>query len=312
MIRKGLALPVLVPLLACAPAPVRSAEPPRAPTPYARGTHVVLLGTGTPNAEPDRSGPASAVIVDGTPYLVDAGPGVVRQATAAVRRGITALEPDRLDRVFLTHLHSDHTVGLPDLILTPWVLERERPLEVFGPAGTTEMVRHLLAAYEADIRRRTAGLQPQNGTGWQVVAHDIGPGVVYQDSNVAVTAVGVPHEDWPQALGYRFASRDRVIVISGDTRPTNALVVACAGCDVLIHEVYSDAGFARRSAEWQRYHAAAHTSASALAALASRARPKVLVLYHQLLWGTSPDELVAEVRAGYAGRVVFGTDLAVF
>lgn len=279
---------------------------------YTRGTYVVLLGTGTPNADPERSGPAVAVVVNGASYLVDAGPGVVRRAAAAAARGIPALEPPMLDRVFLTHLHSDHTVGLPDLMLTPWVLERDRPLEVFGPTGTDQMVAHLLAAYDADIRRRIDGLQPQNATGWRAVPHVVTPGVVYRDSNVTVTAVAVPHEDWPEAFAYRFETADRVIVISGDTRPTDAVVAACGGCDVLVHEVYSDAGFARRPPEWQRYHAHAHTSAGALAELASRARPRLLVLYHQLLWGTTPDELAAEVRRGYDGVVMFGKDLDVF
>ena len=279
---------------------------------YARGTHVVLLGTGTPNAEPERSGPAVAVVVNGASYLVDAGPGIVRRAAAAAARGVAALESPKLDRVFLTHLHSDHTAGLPDLSLTPWVLERERPLEVFGPTGTDQMVAHLLAAYDADVRRRIDGLQPQNATGWRAVPHVVASGVVYRDSNVTVTAVPVPHEDWPEAFAYRFETADRVIVISGDTRPTDALVAACGGCDLLVHEVYADAGFARRSPEWRRYHAHAHTSASALAELASRARPRLLVLYHQLLWGASPDELVAEVRRGYDGVVAFGNDLDVF
>jgi ribonuclease BN (tRNA processing enzyme) len=289
------------------PEPFGSAAPD-----YTRGTHVVLLGTGTPNADPARAGPAVAVVVGGTSYLVDAGPGIVRRAAAAAARGVAALEPPRLDRVFLTHLHSDHTVGLPDLILTPWVLERERPLEVYGPTGTESMLVHLLAAYEADIRRRIDGRQPQNASGWRAVPHVVSPGIVYVDSNVAVTAIPVPHEDWPEAFAYRFQTADRVIVISGDTRPSEAIVAACQGCDVLVHEVYSDAGFARREPEWQRYHAHAHTSAAALAALATKARPRLLVLYHQLLWGTTPDELVAEIRRGYDGAVAFGNDLDVF
>lgn len=291
----------------------RNPDPPREPPPdTVRGTQVVLLGTGTPNADPDRSGPAVAVVVNGTSYLVDAGAGVVRRAAAAAARGLPALAPPRLARVFLTHLHSDHTVGLPDLMLTPWVLERERPLDVYGPAGTEQMVEHLLAAYDADIRRRIEGLQPQNATGWRALPHVVTPGVVYTDSNVTVTAVAVPHEEWPEAFAYRFETADRVVVISGDTRATDAIVEACAGCDVLVHEVYSDAGFARREPEWQRYHAQAHTSASALADLAGRARPRLLVLYHQLLWGTTPEDLLREVRRGYHGTVVFGNDLDVF
>jgi ribonuclease BN (tRNA processing enzyme) len=119
-------------------------------------TQVVLLGTGTPPADPDRSGPATAVVVNGTPYLVDFGAGVVRRAkSAAVDRGIAALDPVNLRVVFLTHLHSDHTVGYPDLILTPWVLGRRVPLEVYGPAGIKAMTEHVLEAYRADFETRT-------------------------------------------------------------------------------------------------------------------------------------------------------------
>jgi ribonuclease BN (tRNA processing enzyme) len=272
----------------------------------------VLLGTGTPNADPDRAGPALAVVVNDTAYLVDAGPGVVRRAAGAARRGVRALDAPRLTRVFITHLHSDHTVGLPDLIFTPWVLERATPLEVFGPPGIDEMVAHIEAAWTADVRRRIDGLQPQNTTGWEVRAHVVGPGVVYEDANVKVSAFAVPHEDWAHAYGYRFETADRVVVVSGDTRPSDAVVDACGGCDVLVHEVYSDAGFASRPPEWQRYHAKAHTSATELAALAARARPQLLVLTHQLFWGVSVETLLAEVRAGYDGRVVSGSDLDVF
>ncbi len=119
-------------------------------------TQIVLLGTGNPPADPDRSGPATAVVVNGTPYLVDIGAGVVRRAkSAVVDRGIPALEPVKLRVVFVTHLHSDHTVGYPDLILTPWVIGRRVPLEVYGPAGIKAMTEHLFEAYSADFETRT-------------------------------------------------------------------------------------------------------------------------------------------------------------
>lgn len=296
-------------VLGCTPTPVDRASP---PPDYTRGTWVVLLGTGTPNADPDRAGPSAAVVVDNTAYLVDAGAGVVRRAAGAARKGIPALDAARLSRVFITHLHSDHTLGLSDLIFTPWVLEREMPLEVFGPPGVEDMTTHLEAAYAEDVRNRIEGLQPQNATGWQVRTHIVEPGVVYRDSLVTVTAFAVPHEDWAHAFGYRFETADRVIVFSGDTRASDAVVEACGGCDVLVHEVYSDAGFARRTPDWQRYHALAHTSAHELAAVATRAHPALLVLTHQLFWGTTPDALVAEVRSGYDGVVVSGNDLDVF
>lgn len=275
-------------------------------------TSVVMLGTGTPNADPDRSGPCVAVVVRGRAYLVDAGPGLVRRAAAAAKLGIAALAPEKLGIVFITHLHSDHTVGLPDLMLTPWVLERREPLEAYGPPGLRNMTTHLLAAYSEDIRIRNEGLEPDKTDGWQVHAHEIAPGVVYQDSNVKVTAFAVPHANWKSAFGYRFDTPDRVIVISGDTRPSDAVVDACHECDILVHEVYSAERFASRPVEWQRYHADAHTSTTELAALATRAKPRLLVLYHQLFWGADDDGLVQEVRRGYDGAVVSARDLEVY
>ena len=144
----------LTPLLLALAAAPSFAQETTAPKP--QRTQVVLLGTGTPPADPDRSGAATAVVVNGTPYLVDFGAGVVRRAkSAVVDRGIAALEPAKLRVVFATHLHSDHTVGYPDLILTPWVLGRRVPLEVYGPPGIKQMTDHVLAAYSEDFAART-------------------------------------------------------------------------------------------------------------------------------------------------------------
>ena len=275
-------------------------------------TSVVILGTGNPNPDPDRSGPAVAIVVNGVAYLVDAGAGVMRRAEAARRAGVAALAADKIGIVFLTHLHSDHTIGLPDVIHTGWVAEREAPLKLFGPSGTAAMAGHLVAAWSADIANRREGFQPHTDNGWQVDATDVTGGVVYRDSNVTVTAIPVPHAGWPVALGYRFETRDRIVVVSGDTRPSEAIVAACNGCDVLVHEVYSTAGFATRTPPWQKYHADAHTSSEELAALAGRARPRLLVLYHQLYWGKSDDELLQEVRQRYRGAVVSARDLGIY
>jgi ribonuclease BN (tRNA processing enzyme) len=132
---------------------------------------------------------------------------------------------------------------------------------------------------------------------------------------MTVRAFTLPHGDWAagESFGYRFESPDRSIVISGDTRASDAVVAACAGCDVLLHEVYSAERFVTRPAEWQRYHARAHTSTVELAALAGRAAPRLLVLYHQLFWGTTDSDLLSEVRrAGYTGRAVSARDLEVY
>jgi len=274
---------------------------------------LVLLGTGTPNADPERSGPAVAIVCNDRSYLVDAGPGVVRRAAAAAaRHDIAALRPEQLRRVFVTHLHSDHTLGLADLIFAPWVLGRDVPLEVYGPPGTRAMCEHLLAAYDEDVRVRLDGLEPANSGGCKATPHEVMPGEVYRDENVRVIAFAVKHGSWPHAYGYRFETADRVIVVSGDTAPCESLEVHARGCDILVHEVYSDAGFATRSPEWQRYHAAFHTSARQLGQIATQARPGLLVLYHQLFWGTSEQALVEEVRGTYRGPVVSGKDLDVY
>ncbi len=304
---------LMVGSLLLTPPAIRGQEPRgREAVPPSPTTRLVLLGTGTPNAEPDRAGSAIAVVVNGTPYLVDAGPGVVRRARAAHQNGVEGLAVDRLSRVFLTHLHTDHTLGLPDLLLTPWVLERKVPLHVFGPGGTASMVSHIRAAFAADVEARLEGLEPANPTGHEARVEEVEPGLVYEDENVRVTAFPVSHGYWEQAFAYRFETPDRVIVISGDTAPTRAVVEACRGCDILVHEVYSQAGFEGRDPVWQEYHAGSHTSGPALGRLAADADPGLLVLTHQLLWGATPQELVAEVRSEFSGPVAYGRDLDVF
>jgi ribonuclease Z len=273
---------------------------------------VVLLGSGTPIPDPDSSGPAVAVLVNGQAYLFDAGAGVVRRAQAASRTlGIAALDATRLDRVFFTHLHSDHTLGLPDLILTPWVVGRSEALEVYGPNGISAMTEHIKEAYAQDIAIRTQGLEHQNLSGLKVNVHEFETeGQIYKDSNITVTAIAVRHGSWPLAFGYAINAEGRKIVISGDTAPTSAIVDACQGCDVLLHEVYSAE---RLPPAGSNYHTAFHTSTKELGEIATKARPKLLVLYHQLYFG-APNEvdLKKEIRQVYSGAVVNGRDLGVY
>jgi len=162
----------------------------------AKDVQIVLLGTGTPTPNPDRQGPSLAIVVNRKAYLVDAGTGIVRQSYGAFQRGMSALQPPALDIAFLTHLHSDHTLGLPDLILTPWVQERTKPLQLYGPPGTKAMADHLLQAYQEDILVRTSGNESGNRMGYKVEAHEVRPGTVYQDENVTVKAFQVKHAPW--------------------------------------------------------------------------------------------------------------------
>ena len=283
-------------------------------------TQIVMLGTGTPRPDPERSGPATAIVVNGKPYLVDFGPGVIRRAAAAYNKGITAFGPAaaEISTVFLTHLHVDHTAGYPDLILTPWILGRTGPISVYGPRGLRAMTKHVLAAWKVDIDNRTNGIDRLPRTGCRVNVHEIAPGVIYSDRNIRVTAFPVQHGALAHAFGFRFETPDRVIVISGDTSPTPNLAKHCEGCDVLIHEAYSLRTYRSVSRKWQHYRRKYHTSSRELAALAARVKPRLLVLYHRANAGgamtlADPETaLLDEVRRLYDGRVVTAHDLDVF
>jgi ribonuclease BN (tRNA processing enzyme) len=134
-----------------------------------------MLGTGTPGPDPDRSGPATAIIVGDTPYLIDFGPGVVRRMAAAYRNGIVAFGfgGANLQTAFLTHLHADHSAGYPDLLLTPWIMGRRAPLEVYGPRGLKNMTEHVTNAWRLDIANRTYGAERLPVGGSRVSVHEI-------------------------------------------------------------------------------------------------------------------------------------------
>ncbi|HLF89115.1 MAG TPA: MBL fold metallo-hydrolase [Anaerolineales bacterium] len=284
-------------------------------------TKVILLGTGNPNPDPKHQGCSLIILVDETPYVVDFGAGLVRQTAALTpeyggaledRRPLVELQIPNLKTAFLTHMHSDHTVGYPDLILTPWVMGRDTPLEVYGPEGIVEMTDHILQAYQKDIHYRLQGLEHANDQGWRVNTHEIGEGMIYETDEVKVEAFLVRHGTMPNAYGFRFTTPDKVVVISGDTAPCENILRYSQGADILIHEVYYKKAFDRQSASWQRYHATHHTSTLELAEIARKTQPGLLVLYHMLLWGGSEQDLLDEIAEGYAGKVVVGADLQVF
>jgi ribonuclease BN (tRNA processing enzyme) len=322
---------VLMLMLAVIPQQLASQAPKEPPT----RTKVVLLGTGTPVPDPDRSGPATAIVVDDRAYLVDFGPGVVRRAeSAALTRRIPAVEPGNLKVAFATHLHSDHTAGYSDLIFTGWTSGRRVPLEVYGPSGLQSMTEHILQAYRVDIETRTnpdgpmrdAGRSPD---GWKVNAHEIKAGVIYKDEQVTVTAFVTKHA--MESYGYRFDTPDRSIVISGDTNPTEETIKACNGCDVLVHEAQPLELVAKLPKSIQSFVAKYHTTTEQLAELASKAKPKLLVIYHTISFPpgiapprllppnagadalyASPEMLQREIGSRYSGKFVIGKDLDVY
>jgi len=272
------------------------------------GTTVVMLGTGMPRPDPMCFGPATAVVHDGRVFLFDAGAGVMRRMAAA-RLSIRGPEA-----VFITHLHSDHTLGYPDLILTTWVMGRKHKLQAYGPVGLKKMTRHIISAWREDIDVRIKGLERQTKTGYMVDVHEFTEGVVYDKDGVRITAIPVLHGCWKQAFGFRVDTPDRSIVISGDTRPSSALVEASRGVDVLVHEVYPASQVMpelRIGGEvWPSYMREFHTSDRELGVIAALAQPKLLVLHHIVRHGDDDEELASSIRAsGYEGAIVVARDL---
>lgn len=283
-------------------------------------TKIIFLGTGTPNPVPERSGPAVAIIVNDNSYIIDAGTGIVRQAEMARRKyKEESLKASNLKKCFITHLHSDYTLGLADLIFTPWVLERDSELEIYGPKGINDMVENISKAYKIDIDGRLNGMEPINDIGYKTIVSEIEKeGLIYEDENVKIEAIGVNHMPF-EAYGYKIATPDKTIVISGDTAPNQALIDSAKDCDILIHEVFSSQGLKSRSMEWVMYHSISHTSSIDLGKVAKAVNPKKLVLYHQLfmvepyydeeLLEEREDEMIAEIRNNYDGEIISANDL---
>lgn len=271
-------------------------------------TTIVMLGTGNPTPDPSAMGPATAVVVGTRTFLFDAGVGVTRQFTAA------KLPLPSIAGVFFTHLHSDHTLGYPDLIFTTWIRGRHTPLEVYGPHGLTAMTNAIYEAWKEDIDIRTNGLEHNSRAGYRVATHEISPGVVYDSAGVRITAIPVLHGSWKDAFGYRIDTPTRSIVISGDTRPAPALEAAARGVDVLIHEVHPEprapVPSPNGNGDFGRYMREFHTSDVELGKLAASANPKMLVLYHFGARATAEQSVIAAIHAqGYTGRVVAARDL---
>ncbi len=278
-------------------------------------TKVVILGTGTPTPVADRSGPGVAVITNGEAYVFDAGGGMVKRAIdASERMGIRELNPQEINYLFLTHLHSDHIHDVSELATSRW-WSRPQRLAIYGPQGTAAYVEltNQASKIEADIR--AVGTPEQLITdrqGYVATATEITDGLVFENADIKVEAFTVPHGDIRPSFGYRVTTADKTIVISGDTAYSETLAQMAKGADILIHEVMSGDRLATQSEFWQQYHGASHTSAADVGRVAAIAQPGLVVLYHVLFFDASAADIVAEANRVWPGKVVLANDLDVF
>jgi len=270
---------------------------------------VTLLGTGTPLPLTARFGPATLVQAGGRNLLFDVGRG------ATQRLFELKIALGKIDHVFLTHLHSDHVVGLPDLWLTgwlgaPWANRRGKPFAITGPRGTSGMMAGLEKAFAWDIATRTKD-QKFPSLPISVAATDMTEGVVYRDAGVKVTAIKVNHGELiDPAFGYRIDYDGRTVVLSGDTKYTENLVRNAKGADLIIHSVASIAPKLLKKSKIMRIILAHHSEPEDTAKVFNTVKPKLAVYSHIVLYGGhKPQDVLRRVRAKYSGEVLIGKDL---
>ena len=279
----------------------------------ASATQVVILGTGTPIPDAFRAGSSIAIVHKGESYLFDGGAGAVRQATIArYKYDIPSLYPSQICCVFLSHLHSDHTLDLSELAHTLW-WRRNAGLQAWGPAGIARIANGLDELIATDANFRINGIQPvENPDGFRINHQDIAPGILLQKEDLTIEAFLVNHGDISPAFGFKVTTEDLSIVISGDTAFSDIIVEKARGVDILFHEVISRRGLEQNSPSFQRYHNSVHTTSDELARLAAIAQPERLVLYHGLFYGTEESSVIEEIKALYNGNVFLANDLDIF
>jgi ribonuclease Z len=275
---------------------------------------VTLLGTGSPIPIVDRFGPSTLIQAGAETLLFDCGRGVPLRLwqLQVPLRNVTA--------VFFTHLHSDHVAGFPDFWLTGWLPppfgHRTERLQVYGPTGTANMMKHLQKAYKADIRIRIADEKvPPEGVALAV--RDVTEGAVYERNGVKVTAFNVDHGELIKpSFGYRIDYGGHSVVLSGDTRVSENLIRYAKGVDLLVHEVAAaDPGLLNTSPDAQRI-IGHHTTPEDAGRVFDRVKPKLAVYSHIVLLTTDPavraptaDEVLTATRKTYTGPLELGEDL---
>jgi ribonuclease Z len=266
---------------------------------------LILLGTGYPYPSAERAGPSCAIVVGKRMFIVDAGRGTVMRLAAM------GISWNSIDAVFLTHLHSDHIDGLPDLFHCTWQFGKGTPFKLYGPDGTQTVADGILQFYGPDIHIRRDLTERLSPEGAKIDVHEIQQGVVYEIPDVVrVTAFLVDHRPVRPAFGYRFDDGRHSIVITGDTRPNPNLIRFASGADILVHEAYvraSPRSAPEGTGRWTVYDY--HSSAREAGDTAEKAKVKILVLTHLMPAGAPEQDFLDEAEKTFHGKIIVGRDI---
>lgn len=275
---------------------------------------VTLLGTGNPIPEIDRFGASTLVEVGGEKLLFDAGRGSI------MRLSQLGIVPAEIDKLFITHLHHDHTVGFPDILISgsvpiPGMGGRENEFEVWGPVGTQNMVEGLYQAYATDIKNRQS-VAKSSSSGLTTNVHEIEEGVVYDKNGIEVIAFEVDHGSLEPAYGYRINYKGNSVVISGDTTYSENLIKHANGTDLIIHEViasHSNPEDELLSASIENI-TAYHSTPEQAAEVFKQINPELAVYNHIISLGLTENEEnhIERTKEVYDGEVILGEDLMSF
>lgn len=263
---------------------------------------VIMLGTGTPRPSSERFGAATLVSAGGKYFLFDVGRGTT------IRLQQAGILPSQVERIFLTHLHSDHVSGLSDLWLTGWIWQRTAPIQIFGPTGTDQLAEHLFLAHQEDIkfRQQNAGLPVEMA---EINSREVQAGVIYNADGVEITAFLVDHGPVKPAFGYQIRFGERTVVISGDTTYSEELIKHATDSDVLIHEITMANPVMLKNNQRLQKIVDYHTTPEQLADVLSKTHPRLTVLSHILNLGVSEEQLFQKVKDIYDGPLELGHDL---
>lgn len=295
---------------------------PRNFSPQGVKSFAVMLGSGKPEPTLFRYGPGGAIISNETPYIIDAGDGIWRAiAKAAISHDkllADSFEPNKLKKLFITHLHSDHTAGLASFLLLPWIHGRKQSVDVFGPIGTKNLVNLLLEAYKSDINERVNGPEKKDDFGWRANVYEImNDGPVYKDNNVEVVAFHHPHGGFKQNLGYLFKTIERSFIWAGDGIQCSSYKKIAQNVDILFSDIspptreIGDTPWRDSEKEISRIF---HMQPKNLGALATEARVKKIVLHHEQNYSNpyNPEVLVEAVKQYFQGDVVSARDADIY